>query len=83
MRIREFDGSGGRIELYCALVHSVLTMSPVVLQSLAEKSVKELVLGVFVSPHSFCNSFNFLSGSRVRARIGLNSVHSVIPFIAW
>ena len=41
-------------------------------------SVKELVLGVFVSPHSFCNSFNFLSGSRVRARIGLNSVHSVI-----
>ncbi len=41
-------------------------------------SVNELVLGVFVSPHSFCNSFNFLSGSRVRARIGLNSVHSVI-----
>ena len=37
MRIREFDGSGGRIELYCALVHSVLTMSPVVLQSLAER----------------------------------------------
>ena len=35
-------------------------------------------MGVFVSPHSFCNSFNFLSGSRVRARIGLNSVHSVI-----
>ena len=41
-------------------------------------SVKELVSGVFVSPHSFCNSFNFLSGSRVRARIGLHSVHSVI-----
>ena len=41
-------------------------------------SVKELVLGVFVNPHSFCNSFNFLSGSRVRARIGLHSVHSVI-----
>ena len=42
MRIREFDGSGGRIELYCALVRSVLTLSPVVLQSLAaEKSVKE------------------------------------------
>ena len=34
MRIREFDGSGGRIELYCALIHSVLAMSPVVLQSL-------------------------------------------------
>ena len=33
---------------------------------------------MLVSPHSFCNSFNFLSGSRVRARIGLNSVHSVI-----
>ncbi len=31
MRIREFDSSGGRIELYCALVHSVLTMSPVVI----------------------------------------------------
>ena len=37
VRIREFDSSGGRIELYCALVHSVLTMSPVVLQSLAER----------------------------------------------
>ena len=35
-------------------------------------------MGVFVSPHSFCNLFNYLSGSRVRARIGLNSVHSVI-----
>ena len=38
MRISEFDGSGGRIELYSALVHSVLTMSPVVLQSLASLS---------------------------------------------
>ena len=37
MRIREFDGSGGHNELYCALVHPVLTMSPVVLQSLAER----------------------------------------------
>ena len=37
VRIREVDSSGGRIELYCALVHSVLTMSPVVLQSLAER----------------------------------------------
>ena len=36
MRIREFDGTGGHNELYCALVRSVLTMSPVVLQSLAE-----------------------------------------------
>ena len=42
MRIREFDGSGGRIEHYCALVHSVLTMSPVVLQSLAERKRVEM-----------------------------------------
>ena len=35
VRIREFDGSGGRIELYCALVRSVLTLSPAVLQSLS------------------------------------------------
>ena len=43
----------------------------VIISRRAEKSVKELVLGVFVSPHSFCNSFNYLSGIGCVQGLGL------------